>query len=114
MDDGDGGLVEFYHRALGHFDDHGVFFHVVNDAVDSGGGDHFVAGLESCDSSGLFLALTLTLKARRCNLPPTKNNGGDGLMKSLVLGMVALALASAPAWAQAGGEKGPELSLIHI
>ncbi len=59
VDDGDGRLVEFEHGALGDFDDHGVFLHVVDDAVDAGGGDHLVAGLQRGDAGGHFLALLL-------------------------------------------------------
>ena len=36
VDESDGQFVEFNHGAFGDLDDHGVFFHIVDDAVDAG------------------------------------------------------------------------------
>ena len=56
---GDGRLVEFEVGAFGDLDHDGGVFHVVDDSVESGGGDDLVTGFEGGDTGGLFLALAL-------------------------------------------------------
>ncbi len=56
---GDSCLVEFEVGAFRDLDHDGGVFHVVDDTVESGGGDDLVTGFESGDTGGLFLALAL-------------------------------------------------------
>src|ERR1700761_3591804 len=53
----------------------------------------------------VFFCPTLTLQAAHCNLRRKKNMTGEGLMKSLIVGLVAL--AALPALAQPGNDNGP-------
>ena len=59
MDHSHGAFVEFEHRAFRDFDHHGVLLHIVDDAVNAGGGHHLVAGLQSGDAGchGFLLLL---------------------------------------------------------
>ena len=56
---GNSRFIELEVGSFCDFDNNGGVFNVMNDAMDACGGDDFIAGFESGNTSGLFLALTL-------------------------------------------------------